>query len=157
MATGFQFERTHDMDVVRRIITHPQVYPYITDDGCPPADQFVPVDAPALWYLLVRRGEEILGLFLLHPLNSTCYEVHTCLLPSCWGPDAVEVAREARQWVWENMPAKRVVTNVPENNPLALRFALKAGFRAYGTNPASIEVGGRLYAQHLLGVSKEGG
>jgi RimJ/RimL family protein N-acetyltransferase len=155
MMDGFQFERTHDMALAREILTHPRIYPHITDDGCPVAERFIPPDDPRVWYLLVRRNGQCVGLFALHPQNAICYEVHTCLLPCCWGPQAVELAVAAREWIWRNTPARRLVTNVPTYNQLALRFALKAGMALYGCNPASFLKNGKLYAQHMLGVSKE--
>jgi hypothetical protein len=34
--------RTHDVELVRRIHTHPRIYPWIVDDTCGPADRYDP-------------------------------------------------------------------------------------------------------------------
>jgi len=149
-----QFERTHDMMLAREILTHPKIWPWITDDSSPAPELFHPVDAEAYHYLVVRDVTELLGLFLFSPQTSVCWEVHTCLLPSAWGPRAAQAAREAQGWIWLETRCRRIVTAVPIYNRLALRFALAAGMTQYGRDPLSFERGGRLWDRILLGVSK---
>jgi hypothetical protein len=60
----------------------------------------------------------------------------------------------ALEWIWRNTPCRRIVTNVPEDNRLAYRFALSAGMIGYGLNRASFQRGGRLLDQHCLGISR---
>lgn len=149
------FERTRDMKLVRDVMTHPRIWPWITDDGTGPADQFTPPDLPSVWYVAVRDGNDFMGIWMFVPRNAICYEVHTCLLPKAWGSFAVEASRAMSRWMWENSPARRIVTAVPAYNRLALNLARNAGMTQYGTDPQSCLKGGKVWDVHLLGISKE--
>lgn len=135
-------------------MTHPNIYPHITDDGCPPVEQFEPVISPAIWYVEARDNDVLLGLWAFVPQNAVCWEVHTCLLPHAWGDTAAIAAKELASWIWENTDCRRIVTTVPAYNRLAYRFARKAGMTEYGRNPKSFLKNGKLYDQLLLGLSR---
>lgn len=154
------FERTGDMDLVRRVMTHPAVYPQIADDGCPPASEYRPSEHPAYLYLLVRRGADVLGLFAFTMQNAVTVEVHTCLLPAArarlesGARISTAAARGAAAWIWANTRAQRIVTSVPAFNRLALRLAERAGMKRYGVNEKSFQKHGILHDQILLGLSR---
>ncbi len=151
---NFIFERTTDLELVRSIITHPKIYDHVSDDGCPPADQFKPLDNPVIWYVLVVECEVLLGMWTFMPQNTACWEVHTCLLPVAWGDLGREAAKAMAEWIWKNTPCRRLVTNVPVMNRMALKFAKAAGMEEYGVNPKSYLKRGTLHDQILLGMSK---
>lgn len=134
-------------------MTEPHVWPHISDDFSPPPDEFEPPENDSITYLLVRLDGVPAGVFVFMPQNGVCWEVHTCLLPSLWGPGAAEAARQAARWVWRNSECRRIVTNVPAYNRLALRFAKAAGMTEYGRNPKSYMKNGILEDQILLGMS----
>jgi RimJ/RimL family protein N-acetyltransferase len=148
-----RFERSFDYELIRSILVHPRVYPHISDDGSPAAAEFRPLQSDAVWYIVVRDGEEVLGLWMLHPHNSICWEIHTALLPNAWGERGLRAARLLPEWIWKNTLCRRVMTNVPDNNRLALRFAREAGMTEFGVNPASFLKHGELWDQVLLGIS----
>lgn len=149
-----RFERTTDYTLVREIMTHPRLYPWLADDLAPAREELQPVQHPAIWYVLVFDGEELLGLWMFSPQNSICWDVHTCLLPGHGFRRARQAAREMAEWIWEHTPCRRIVTSVPSDNPAALRFAEAAGMRRYGVNERSWLKGGELLDQVLLGMSK---
>jgi RimJ/RimL family protein N-acetyltransferase len=152
------FTRTHDLDIVQRVLTHPKIYDHISDDLSPDVSQYRPPDHPAMWYVLVHDLEdnrpELLGCFVFHPQNGVCWEVHTALLPNSWGERAHEAADLLPEWIWTNTPCRRIVTNVPTTNRLALAFAIRAGMRIYGINEASYLKNGMLCDQVCLGISQ---
>lgn len=148
-------ERTFDYDLVKYIVTHPKIYGRIGDDGSPAPDDWQPIQSDAVWYVLVKDETTVLGVFTLIPKNLVTYELHTCLLPEAWGVRASMAATELRMWVWDQIPqVQRVITTVPEENSLALRFAKKAGMKSYGFNPDSFLHHGKLMGEHLLGISR---
>ncbi len=149
------FERTQDLVLVREVLTHPRIYRAMTDDSCPPREQYEPLEHPAVWYVRVREADELLGLFVFVPQTGICFEVHTCLLPEAWGEKAREACRGVREWMWRNSPCRRIVTSVPAYNRLALKLSLDAGLEQYGVNPRAFQKGGKLWDVHLLGISKE--
>lgn len=150
-----RFVETDDEDVIRSIVTHPKVYPHISDDGSPAPDDWKP--NPAVKYILVFDGCELLGLWAFVPENFVTWNVHTCLLPIAYGRKALEAAKQMAEWVWKNIGCQRVTTNVPEYNRLALRFAERAGMVRFGVNPSSYMKDGKLYDQILLGMSNPAG
>jgi RimJ/RimL family protein N-acetyltransferase len=143
--------RTHDMELVRAILSHPAIWPHISDDS---VTEPSPVDLDGIFWLLVDDGAPA-GVFLLHAHNSACYEVHTCLLPRLWGAQAAQATMLCREWMFENTPCQKLVTNVPADNLLALRFAKRCGMTQEGVNRKSFLKQGRLLDQHVLGLTKE--
>jgi len=150
------FSRTTDYELIRKIATHPKLYPHLRDDFSPPPEQFEPVKSDNYVYLLVQDGYEILGFFGLHPHTTTLWEVHTVLLPTAWGQRAKEAARGGAQWVWDNLPCTRLITNVPTCNRVAKRFAESSGMIEFGVNIDSYALGGKVYPMVMLGVSRPG-
>lgn len=154
------FERSQDYELIRSILTHEKIYPHISDDGSPPREEYRPIESLVVWYVLVWSNteapafRELLGLWMFVPQNAVCWEVHTALLPAAWGPRGQQAARMLPDWIWANTPCRRIVTNVPETNRLALHFAAKAGMKVYGVNQKSWMKDGVLCDQICLGLSK---
>ena len=148
-----RFERSFDYSLIREILTHPQIYPHISDDASPPAVEYRPLQSDAVWYIVVRDEEEVLGLWMLHPHNSICWECHTCYLPPAWGSRAFVAGQMLPEWVWEHIPCRRIIGNVPSCNRLALAYMKRIGFEEFGVNRASFLRNGRLYDQICLGIS----
>jgi RimJ/RimL family protein N-acetyltransferase len=141
--------RTADEVFITECITHPTVWNASSDDGCgDPGLFFLKMNDGIIWI----RAEDY-GVFMLHAHNHILYECHTMLLPKAHGK-AVEIAKQALAWAFENTQAERVITNVPDFNVLALRMARKVGFKEYGLNVKSFKKNGILRDQHLLGINK---
>lgn len=150
-------ERTQDVQLIRTIMTHPKLYPHLTDDFSPAPEDFQPVEHDSYIYLLVRDGDDLLGLFFFHPHTVSIWEVHTCLLPGAWGERGKAAAISSREWIWENLPhCLRIITNVPTYNRLALRFAQTAGMEQFGKNPDSFVKSNKVYTLLMLGVTRPG-
>ena len=152
------FERSTDYTQIGDILRHPRIYPHISDDYSPPASEYRPVESEAVWYVIARdvqeAGTELLGLWMLVPQNGVCWEVHTALLPCAWGDIGLEAARALQAWIWAHTPCRRIVTNVPVSNRLALHFAMRAGMRVFGVNEKSYQKDGQLWDQVCLGISE---
>lgn len=151
LPTMLSLSRTRDMGIVRSILSHPAIWPHIHDDG---ATECEPADHDGFLWMLVA-DEEPAGVFLLHAHNTATYEVHTCLLPRIWGPQALEAAHMCRAWMFEKTDCQKLITNVPAYNLTALRFARRCGFKPEGVNRASFLRDGALLDQHVLGLTKE--
>lgn len=149
-----QFERTFDYRLATEIITHPRVYRHMVSDGGEPRETYRAPESEKLWYILVRDGLEVLGLFLMVPTTSVCFDVHTCLLPAAWGERAQQAYREGIRWaLGGNTPARKLIGNVPAYNRHALRIALRAGAKLIGINEGSIQKGGKLFDQYIVGFN----
>ena len=148
------FAPLHDYELIRETIANPKIYAHVSDDGSPSREDFIPADHPAIVYLGAYEGTEYLGLWMLCPANSICWDVHTCLLPSSWGALATQATKAAIEWVFENTDCRRLITSVPSTNRLALKLAEHSGMTRYGVNPSSFLKNGKLLDQILLGISK---
>jgi len=146
-------KRTHDMQFVKEVMTHPRIWKWISDDGCS-VETFDPVDSDKL-YWLTPVGESRMGVFFVHPHNTVTYEIHTAILPEYWGNGSDLAAIEVLKWIFSNTPCQKLITHVPQNNPFALRFAKFAGLQIEGINRKSFMKNGQLLDQYLLGISKE--
>lgn len=150
-----RISRCYDTELIRETIAHPKLYQHLSDDGCPDAEDFTVKLVDSMYYMAACDGDRYLGLFLLHPHNYVCYEVHTCLLPEAWGGTAIECGKAVVRWVFDNTPCQRLITNVPKCNRLALRLARNAGMSEFGVNEKSFMKNGVLHDQIMLGISKE--
>lgn len=152
--TTIKLSRTFNYELVRRIVTHPKVYPFLSDDGSPPASEWEPSQNGGVYYVLVEDDGEPVGVLMFTPHNSICYEGHTALLPVVWGKGA-EIGAMTALWMFENTPCRRIIGNAPIFNLRALSYAQRAGMHVFGVNERSYLKGGVLYDQIVLGMSKE--
>jgi RimJ/RimL family protein N-acetyltransferase len=151
------FERSFDYPLLTAIAQHPRIYAESSDDYSPAREKFKLIESDAFIYVLVRDEEMVLGFFAFCPQSEVCWEIHTCLLPSARGAQALEAARGILEWAWTNSRCRRIFTNVPEFNRGALWFSRKAGLEEFGRNVKSFLRGGKLHDQILLGISRPGG
>jgi len=147
-------ERTVDYELIHSIVTHPRIYPWISDDGTPPVDKCEIKRSDDIYYVLISEDNPA-ALFIFMPQNAVCYDFHVCVLPELWGRESVRAGRMAIHWMFEHSPARRIVGGVPTFNPLACHYALNLGMEKYGVNRKSYLHEGTLYDQNLYGISKE--
>ena len=149
-------ERCSDYGLIHRVLTHPSVWCWLVDDNSLPPDQWRPLESDLAVYLLLRDGDEVLGIVFLAPQNSICWDVHVAFLPCAWGFRSVRAAEAAIMWIWENTICRRIVASIPAYNRVALRFAERCGFTRFGWNCNSFLRDGTLHSQLVLGLSREG-
>lgn len=150
-----RIERTYDSDLVRAVLSHPAIAPFIVDDKSPDPDWADVVCNPALYFLRPMTADRVgMGLFVLHPVNGVTLEIHTAILPEHRGRAAYQAAKLLLQWVVENTTAQKLITHVPAFNTAALRYAQAAGMVIEGCNRASFLKDSVLYDQHLLGITR---
>jgi RimJ/RimL family protein N-acetyltransferase len=145
------FERSFDYDLIRSIITHPAIYPHMVSDGACAPEEYRPCEDSGISYMLVRDDDELIGMFMLVPQTSVCWEVHSCFLPNGRGR-AITAYKAGIQWIWENTPCRKLVGNTPSDNRLALRIAERAGLKVMGVNEKSLSRDGVLIDQVMFGI-----
>ncbi len=97
-----------DLDAVRRIMTDESVYLYITDDGCPPEDEFDPavmLENRSIFTLM--PDENSLAIFT--PINAITYEQHSCVLPESRSR-TTNLARHAWRWMFTETACQKIIT-----------------------------------------------
>lgn len=138
-------ERTHDEAWVTGIVTHPRVWPWISEDGQDPATWRMHPGAVAL-----RYGDH--GLFLLNPTTTVAWEAHTCMLPHT--PDVDAAAREAMAWMFTNTAAQKITTSAFDTHRHAIALAKRAGFVEEGRLTAMVMWRGKPRDLFIYGVQK---
>jgi hypothetical protein len=146
-----EFERTTDAALIRGVITHPAVFPFMFSDGGPTAEEYEPPVIDGLWYVAARIDGALAGVFIFVPQTAVWYDAHVCVLPHA-RPKATELYKGVLAWVRANTPCRKVTGNIPVYNPASLLVATGAGAKVIGVNKASIMKNGRLRDQVIVGV-----
>lgn len=127
-----ELERTFDMNLVAKIMTHPRLWPHLADDFYPAPENFIPLGGHNIFYLLAKEAGRILGLCITHPINALLWEAHHALLPWAWGRKGHQIGLAFEVWLWQNTQAIKALGFTPSCNTLALRYALKHGMKEVG-------------------------
>ena len=144
-------ERTSDIDTIKPIISHNDIYPFISDDYSPLATDYEPIIDNSIYWLLIKNSGVLCGLFMVHQSNGITCEVHTCVLPNHRGSKTTLYTKKLFDWIFENTQFKKVITHVPSFNSAALVLAEKSGMTREGINRLSFLKTGHIFDQFLLG------
>lgn len=71
------------------------------------------------------------GCFCLEPKGEGVAEVHTTLLPICYGRAAL-IGKEFIRWIPAHLPLRKLLTLCSEDNELIKKLTLRCGFRQTG-------------------------
>jgi len=144
-----------DYAVANRIIHHPDIYPWITDDYADPTHTQLGtffLMQPIVW--LVHPSEHV--LLMTVPRTRTLHEVHTMIEPEGRGKQAIKDVRAAAKWYFENEGrCEKIITYVPFHNKQAYSFARIVGMKDEGICTKSFKKNGVLIDQWVLGLEKE--
>jgi hypothetical protein len=138
--------RATDMEAVAKIINHPRVYGWVTDDCSP--DEYVP-DRDKLYII----NEEKTAVIRVDCLNGATCMVHTSAMPGLSGT-AEEFVMEAIKWGWDNTNYSKIVSIFPSFNRMADRLCRLCGFKKEGLITKSFLKNYKLYDQFVYGLSK---
>ena len=140
-----RLERSKDYRLIRDIITHPRLYPWIKSDDHPPAEKFWPAETDTIHYMLAYNDAELLGVVMVHPIHTLAtWEIHHCIMPIGW-PSVDKIAEEVFLYLWTETPCQTAVGFTPVCNKLACRFALRVGMHKVGVISNGYRKDGRLY------------
>lgn len=142
--------RCYDCDVVRAILTHPDIYDRIAEDGTPLREDFIPSMIGAA-YVVGIVGAEPIGIVMYHPINVITWECHVQVLPEYRAEFAKEFAQKAIQWAWD-MGVQKLVAQIPFLYPNVRDFGLNVGFEVEGINRKSYLKNGQLHDQWYMGL-----
>ena len=141
-----------DLEFVDSILKHDSIYPFISDDYCPKAEDYT--CAPLLshngvYYLSPDKN----SIFVYIPINSITYEVHSNVLPPARNRSS-ELALMTVKYMFEQTKCMKIKTHVPVFNTPALHLSFKCGLRVEGNLRESFLKNNKLYDQIILGLSK---
>lgn len=139
-----------DFNDIQNLILHEKVWDWVSDDGAI-KDDFEISDNDV--YLSVIHDDVTCAYFMLSPINSICWEIHTLVKPEYWGK-SLDYTKEVVLWIFDNTTCLKIITFVPETNHKAIKLAEKTGMKREGFINKSWLKNGELFGQYILGISK---
>ncbi len=97
------------------------------------------------------------GMYNLHPDNSTTLEIHAFILPEKRKKHSIETGKQILKWILENAPEQyqKVIAQVPCIYPNVKDFCIYNGFKIEGVNRLSHKKNGKIVDQWLLGITRK--
>lgn len=146
--------RTYDAALIRSIMTRPDMWRTVAEDGQTVAEYHP--DVTCVCWLRVEADGETVGLYSFNAHNSVTVEIHANILPEFRAVCSRESGLEALRWIYENAPEyKKIISQIPVIYENVKRFTLGFGFIVEGRNRASYLKNGALHDQWLLGVTRD--
>lgn len=148
-------ERTHNQEFVKCFITLPEIFDSVSEDGQAPKD-FSP-DVNNDYWLVVSEGDEIIGLYFLHALNSVTLMIHAQILTRYRKEHSRAAGTEVYKWMTENLPFtyQKFVTSVPVIYQNVIKYVKYFGFKHEGTNRKSYLKGGEIIDMENYGITRD--
>ena len=139
--------RCVDKEDISRIINHPKVFKWLSDDLSP--SPFVPVVED-----LYIMNEEKTGVIRIDPVNGITCEVHTATLPELWGRSD-KFVKEVITWGFTNTLYQKAITYIPKYNRPAIQIAKRCGMVKEGRITRSFLKKWKLYDMEIYGLQKK--
>jgi hypothetical protein len=143
----YHCERIFDIALV--VNTMNAMWDAVSEDGAPP---YKPDLMAELW-IGIYMGGSYIGMFRLHQLTSVCWQGHIFILPE-QRRHTDGIGKAMKQWIYENLDAKKIIAEVPECYPNVVAFLERHGFTKQGFNADSFSKNG-LIGTHQLGMKTE--
>lgn len=142
--------RCKDQKDIAKILNHPKVFKWISDDFSPTG--YIPVVTNEdIIYLM---NKEKTGVIKIGSVNFITCHVHIATMPELWGK-VDKFVREAICWGFERTQYMKIIAFIPVFNRLAIRLAKKSGFQKEGCIKKSFLKNWKLHDQAIFGLSKE--
>lgn len=153
--------RTTNPTLIKDVLTHPMIYPFVKDDGSPSAQDYTPIVHPDVHYLIAHKNVEqgagsiTCGLISFFPVTSGVLDVHIGMMPHGRGISAIRFAALALQYAFngEKPLALKIIANIPAFNKRTIRFASCMGLKTEGISRKSFLYGGKMHDRVLMGIT----
>lgn len=146
-------ERTLDAELIKGIITRPDMWRTVAEDGVK-VEGYAP-DLARAAYLSVSVGGAVVAIYQLMAINSVCLEIHAHVLPEYRSKYADKTGRAVLKWIYDTAPQyNKVVVFVPVLYKNVRLFTCRLGFKEEGLNRASYLKNGIIVDQWLLGITR---
>jgi len=150
-----KLERIQDIEVIRQVLTDPEMWDRIREDDNELENFNVPETDELLW--LGVYTDELIGLFFIHDMNHTTVQLHAHILEPFRKQYAKEAGRLVIAYFAYEMSDRinKLVAEIPVCYPDVYHFSLNNGLKDEGINRQSILKNGEYMDQHRLGITKE--
>lgn len=116
---------TNDIDLIKKVLCHPEIYGCISNDKSMPISEFYPPIGPRVQYVAGFVDSAIIGLMIYHDVDDKV-KCHIQVLPEYRKEYAKQFARMALNFG----KAKNAIiySEIPECYPNVLKFSKSFGF-----------------------------
>lgn len=136
---------TTDLDEIRAVICHPEIYPLISDDECPPADDFeIPLDG--FTYIAGFNGGELVSMMVYHQFRDGI-KLHMHVLPGHRNLSREFGSLCLPELTKHNLP---VYAEIPEIYENVIKYSIEFGFEIIDTEPKAYLKGGQRHDVFIL-------
>ena len=144
-------ERTSDLDAVREILTHPEIWETIRGDYSDLEGFKVPEGENI--YLMGYDEDIAIGLFCVHPKKDSWF-CHVQVLPEHRIQHADEFGTKVIEWVWNNTEINKLRALIPAIYPNVKRFSELMGFKDEKLITDSYKKDGQLFDEWLIYIER---
>lgn len=150
----YSVEVATDKNTVKEFLTDPILFPLISDDYTSSPEDWEPSWDQSTFYLLVKRGSELVAVQTSRAVTGSCFEVHVNVCPMNWR-ESVEINKACIDWVYENTLAMKLIAYIPEYCEEVLYHALKMGFKKECFLEDSVVKNETVHGQWLVSHEKQ--
>ena len=143
---------TKDSELIRSIVTLPELWETIAEDGVS-LESWKP-DLNEGW-LISSDDKGFVGIYNIHPTNGVTLQIHPMMPKSTRGKRAYGSAQEVLRWIFTTTKYQKVVCEIPVIYRNVKLFAMKAGMKEEGLNRFSYLKNGKIIDQWHLGIAKQ--
>jgi hypothetical protein len=145
--------RTYNPNAVRQVLSRPEIFAVIAEDGQTPED--IDLDVFNDCWLSMMEGDLFVGCYKLHALNRITVKAHAQILPEYRKKYSRDTGIALHEYIYNKAPAYlKVVVEIPTIYPNVKQFATDIGFREEGINRSSYLKGGEVIDQWMLGITR---
>lgn len=140
-------ERIFDVKKCLDILTNEHIFDSISEDGVVFED--LTVDVINHYWLGIYEGINLIGVLLLRPIFSECYDIHIHILKEYrkhWKSAGAAII----EWCKKNIPNKTLHTNVPVFCKNVKYFVKAFGFKEAGVIPKVWKKNGKMNDMYIF-------
>jgi len=145
-------EPTSDLDLIKSILTDPDLYKAMNQDGSKDITEFKVV-TKNVSYLLISE-ESPIGLIILHPDSRVSYRLHIAILPK-HRKHSEKAGKDGLNWIFTNTSIRKINAEIPTVHQNVIKFTEKNGFTREGTRRKSYLKDGQIWDVALYGITRE--
>lgn len=144
-------QRTFDAPLIKQIVTRPDMWATIAEDGFDPLE-WEP-DLSECWLTVTSDGE-LIGMYNFHVVAGDIVQIHPMILVEHRGPIAYESGKEVLRWVFANSGYGQVVCMVPVIYRHVIQFAMRCGMVKTDKTERIYQKNDKIYDMVTLAVSR---
>lgn len=126
---GLIVTRTLDVGACLEVLTNPDIFESISEDGATEKD--LKIDVQNHIWLEIFEDENLIGVVQFKPMFTKCFEAHIHILPE-YRKESKEAGRLICNWLKENLSETLIYTTIPIICENVKNYLMSFGFKQVG-------------------------